>query len=760
MSVLRTMLVAAVMLAAAGPQARSQGVTAPPGSATAGPVTAAPAGPAAVRPGSSPAGGADGLATLDADAVRSAVARSPLFLAELDYRGLTRAGALAVSVADGAELALPAYLRATDLSAQPDLAALRVAPRAVGVIGPVRQRNEVYLLQDRLIVAREVTVQVTRDACRAAPATPDQRAFQASFCLNSVPASRRGVRRAPLPPPAGRSDVLTPVEGDRTTPPTEADVAAEARELRASLAGLPGRQIHAHGVTVAEALRLSDEELIALELNGEERQISHVTVIPLRESLMAPQDFRVEPRVAPPAALPGGLQGGLVSGQPPGQALLELPRGLREHVLSRPDLRPVPSLRGGGRLSPEALRAAGTDRRQRDLARQAHEAGQAAPGGLQRRPDPMAAATLFQPRSATVTESADLYFLTGFTISRSIEDRYKVTFNRKRNYYVAFEYSVGFGMGLRFPFEVRASATEWFEETAPDVWRSRRIDIDLSSRGVSGAERVAGVGSVYLASGLDPSLRFDDQEFVFRLWARCQLQIRVPVIKTVRVNCPGISIPPEGTCPDWACARFTPPIRAGRQTLARVTLPADVTRLRINAWIAQAGLEPGLRLEARGSDLALEVSTPGGWLDPSLLGPCTAPGRTAPGSRNRLLARDLCEVRFVRSGHDPASRQRLRAAALDGRDASFVLADPVYRFTLALVPFIDAYARIDVWVADWELRRSFEIPGLTIQQDFRFDRHAGTLNARTFGLCSPADPAAPACRSATVRVWQASRSDP
>lgn len=714
--------------------------------------------PLAAAPPSNPARpslDADTLATLDADTVRQAVGRSPLFLAELDYRGLTRANALSVTVATGAELALPDYLRATDLGTQPALEAVRVAPRAVGVIGPITQRSEVFLLQDRLIVSREVTVRVSIDACRAVPQTRDQQAFQASFCFNSIPVTQRGGQRGRLTTQPGTRQEISPVEGERTEPPTAEDVAAEARALRASLDGLAPTAIYAHGITVAAARRLSDEELIALELNGEDRQISHISVIPLQESLMAPQDFQREPRVAPPGALPQGL----VMDLPAGQAVRDVPAALRVHVISRPDLRPVPALRGGSRLPPEALRAAETAGQQRALARQAYQAQQAAPGGLQLRREPPPVATLFQPRGASVSESADLYFLTGFTISRSIEDRYKVTFNKKRNYYVAFEYSVGFGMGLRFPFEVKASTTEWFSETAPDVWRSDRIDIDLSSRGVSGADRVAGVPSVYLASGLDPSLRFDDQEFVFRLWARCQLQVRVPIIKTVRVNCPGVNIPPEGTCPNWACARFTPPLLDGRQTLTRVTLPADVTRLRINAWIAEAGLEPGLRIEARDANLRFDLSTPNGWLDPSLLGPCVAAGRGTPGSRNRLLAQDRCEVHFFRAGHDSAGTMRIRAAALDGRDPSFVLADPVYRFTMALVPFIDAYARIDIWVADWELRRSFEIPGLTIQQDFRFDRHSGTLNARTLGLCSPADPASPACRNASLRIWQRDRAD-
>ncbi|WP_439633232.1 hypothetical protein [Glycocaulis sp.] len=679
------------------------------------------------------------MAALNADAVRAAVGRSPLFLAELDYRGLSNAQSLPLLVAPGAEIDLPRYLRETDLSAQPDVAAIIANPRALGVTRPLVQRNEVFLLEDRLIVSRQVTVTVERDSCERAARTAEQRAFQESFCLTFVPAGQRTdfarVRPDALRRGLNPDDLLG-------TPPTEADIREAAEAIREELRAMNPRALYAFDVTVEAALRLSDDALLALELNGEEREITHVTVIPLDESLRMPADIRREPGAAPPARIDQGL----LMDQPIGPSVRVFPELFRSHVITRADLMRVTRPVTASRLPQSALQGAAGSHTSApaDSGYQVFSMPQQTT--LRHRlPD-------FDARDAVVTESEDFYFLTGFTISRSIEDRYKHTFNRRKNYFVAFQYSVGFGLGLRFPFEVRAVTTERFNEILPDVWHSQSLNLQLSARGVSGAERVPGVPSVYLASGLDPSLRFDDQEFVFRLWAGCQLQVRAPVVGTVRINCPSVNIPRAGTCPGWACQRFTPLIAGGRTELARFTVPASVSGLRINAWIGEAGLEPGVRVEARNANLRFNLAANGAPFATQGSRACAAPGRGSPTASNRLVNGQTCEVRFIRAGHGSGEQMQFHLQAEGGRDPSLTLSDPVYSFTMALVPFIDLYGAIDIAVARWELRHTFDIPGLTIQQDFTFPRHEGTQRSVTLGTCSPGAANGPQCANARVQI--------
>lgn len=687
------------------------------------------------------------MAALNADAIRAAVGRSPLFLAELDYRGLSNAQSLPLAIAPGAEIDLPRYLRDTDLAAQPDIALILANPRQFGITRPLVQRNELFLLEDRLIVSRQVTVTVERDTCQRQPQTAEQRAFQESFCLTFVPAGQRTDFTRARPDALRRAINPDDLLG---APPTEADVREEAEAIRAELRSRDPRAIHAFDITVAAALRMSDDELIALELNGEEREITHVTVIPLDESLRLPADIRRDPATVPPVRLDQGL----LLDQPFGPSVRVFPELFRRHVLTRADLMP----------STRPITSAG-------LPQSAFQGGvrsETAPlpeGGfrafsppqqmtLNRTPETYLAHRMeaFDAREAFVTEQEDFYFLTGFTISRSIEDRYKRTFNTRRNYFVAFQYSVGFGLGLRFPFEVRAVTTERFNEILPNVWHAESLTLQLSARGVSGAERVAGVPSVYLASGLDPALRFDDQEFVFRLWAGCQLQVRAPVVKTVRINCPSVNIPREGTCPGWACQRFTPLIAGGRTELARFTVPASVSGLRINAWIGEAGLEPGVRVEARNANLQFNLVASGAQFATEGPRACVNTGRGSVTARNRLVNSERCELRFIRAGHGSGEQMQFHLQAAAGRDPSLTLSDPVYSFTMAMVPFIDLYGAIDIAVARWELRHTFDIPGLTIQQDFTFPRHDGTRREVTLGTCHPGQANTPACANARVHL--------
>ncbi|MGP1276576.1 MAG: hypothetical protein ACQRW7_14275 [Caulobacterales bacterium] len=688
------------------------------------------------------------MASLNADSVRSAVSQSPLFLAELDYRGLSAATALNLTIADGAQIDLPLYLRETDLSAEPAIAAVLANPQSLGVIGRPDQRNEVFLLEDRLVVSRQLTVRVPRDACSAPRNDAAGRQFQNEFCLQFVPSGQRtDFARVPGGTTLQPDDIIG-------APPTNADLREEAEALRAELRAMNPRAIYSHDVTVAEALRLNDDALMALELNGEEREVTHVTVIPLDETMRVPGPLRPDLLTAPPSRLPDGLQ----MNAPVGPAIRVIPDVFRQHVLTRADLMPDRRIRGGMRLPDEALNNG------RPAAMPTFEEGfqvftmpqsVTAQGVI----DPEIANRLrgFDPRQAVITTNETFYFLTGFTISRSIEDRYKRTFNKRKNYYVAFEYSVGFGLGLRFPFEVQTSSTEFMIEMNPDEWRTQSLSVALSARGVSGAERVPGVPSVYLASGLDPSLRFDDQEFVFRLWARCRLSVRAPVVKTVRVNCPSVDIPRAGTCPDWACQRFTPPIHAGNRELGRVTLPARVTGLRINAWIAEAGLEPGVRLESRNSTLSFNFAANGAQFDAEGGLSCRSTSRGSPTTRNTAISPQRCSLEFFRAGHESNNRMNFRMNGLPGRDATAILSDPVYDFTLALIPFIDLYAAIDIWLARWELRHTFDIPGLTITQDFTFPRHDGTRQNVVFGQCDPNRRNVEACRNASIRIQERTR---
>jgi hypothetical protein len=353
-------------------------------------------------------------------------------------------------------------------------------------------------------------------------------------------------------------------------------------------------------------------------------------------------------------------------------------------------------------------------------------------------------------RAQRIRHQGSTYFITGFTLSEEIEERHKVTFNKRRNYFIAFKYRVGYRAGLRFPFEV-AFDTESGFRTNPDTgrWGPSFTQLDIGAVGVDGDAR-----GIYAAAGMDPELVAGDRELTFGVWAWCQLQVRLPVVKTVRVNCPSITVPRPGRCPNWACADFTPPI--GRdQRLAAPRIPANVSGLQINAWIARAGVEPGVNIYARNAQFSLLAAPTGNarfMAEPNRAQSCERTNGTAM-RFNELRADGACRIVFdgrsqqLNTGSSEAA-MRLNLDVAGASIPAVRLSEPRYSFTMEFVPVLELFAELDVAVASWRVDKEIEIPGLTISRDFRFDRHRGTTASVLLAGCSPDDVRAPACSRA------------
>lgn len=716
---------------------------------------------------------------LSAAAVRLEVRNSPLFVAELDPARLTAGGPVTIALQAGVELDLNAYLTGSRLLTRPGLAALESEPEALGLIGPVQLREEVFLLEDRIVVSREAEVRVSARTCREGTGSDGQTRAPRGPMAQLQRAARERVERARaelcLSPPQARPQqgalspvlldpgaVLTPalrtrvqtVEGGARLllPPTEADIAEAAEEVRSELRAMNRQAEFRHGVSVAQALALPDAELIALDMDGEERIISHVSIIPLAPR--ANLAISGAPDLTAPPAPPADFGRGFTLDRAIGPRLQAIPSTLAPFVLSRADLMPNPRIRTAPpsalTLQPDAAGSSG------GMAMQAvprFEALQMAPG-LARLPG-----TAPEPREpvrrTSVTQTADHYFITGFTLGDQIEERYKHTFNRRKNYFVAFQYSVGYRAGLRFPFHVRTRSDTFFsEDPATRRWRATESTVRISA---AGRQTTVDGGSIYQASGMPRELWFDDREFTIGVWAGCQLQIRAPIVKTVRINCPSVSIPRAGSCPNWACADFDPPI--GRRTLlASPRLPADVTGLQLNAWIARAGVEPGVNVYAADARFLLDAEARGSRFvtDPGQSYACRPANRSDPASDNQLINDRLCRVAVTRSPMENREMV-LRLVSSDQTAPGVILRNPAYEFALEFVPVLGLFAVVDIAVASWRFDRDIEIRGLTLRREFRFTRHAGTTEAAEVGLCGPDDRSAPGCTSRLGyqfgRIW-------
>lgn len=732
---------------------------------------------------------------LDADAVRmgpsmvdmsatqlaTEIRRSPLFVAELDSAALIGGGRVAIELEPGVELDLQQYITGTRLANRPLLTTVSAQPALLDLAGPVSFTEDVFVMTDRIIVSREAVIPVSAETCGYRPRrnrlggrqrpgravradSANVTAARAELCLMAGDrslddlAADAGGRPVLVDP----SQAMTPELERRSRqlgsdlnlmlPPTREDVIAEAELIRAELAAMDPDALFRRGVRVRDALALGDGALILLDANGDERVITHVSIIPL-----APRSDRI--RQIDPQVDGLSLGRGFALDHPIGREFRDLPAVLTPYVTRRASLRHAPDTRVVPPTGILRLPAAQND--DPPPTRRADEQyGIQSPNLPDRRVIGRLPGTEPTPSTGTrrqrITQSDDFYFITGFTLSDRIEERYKHVFNRRRNFYVAFAYSIEYRAGIRFPFRVEVESDAWFtQDPETRVWHGNDFYFNVNAEGRQ--DTVDG-GSIYRAAGMPESLIYDDREFTFGVRAGCQLQLRVPIVKTVRINCPSVDVPRTGTCPNWACADFAPPV-GGRRLIAEPRLPADVTGLQIRAWIARAGIEPGVNIYVANPEFSLRASVEDGQFSRPGGGAsfgCTSQQRGDPRISNQRLANGDCRLVFdQRYNSERPMNLRLNLDVPEGsRYPGVTLSDPEYRFTMEFVPVLELFAVIDIAVAKWRFDHDFEIAGLTIRQDMRFGHHEGTRESAEIGLCSPVDVSSPACSRAAGYTFQ------
>lgn len=173
---------------------------------------------------------------------------SPSFRKVVKRAGLKKAGLETVQVAPGITMDVRRYVRETGLDAQPMLKPLLDPKlRHEHLTAAPSYAEEILVLDDRLVVDRRLTVPLAPGAC-AKPALP---AEIANLCFVKNPANK----------------------------PSKA-VAKELKDIRAKLAKADAAQFVIGKVTVGEAAKLDDEQLLDLLLNGGGRTIHHVSIVP------------------------------------------------------------------------------------------------------------------------------------------------------------------------------------------------------------------------------------------------------------------------------------------------------------------------------------------------------------------------------------------------------------------------------------------------------------------------------------------------
>jgi len=182
------------------------------------------------------------------DATVAAAKKSPMFKRELRRRDVAKAGLNEVAIRPGVTMDFRRYLKATAIPRRPGVKPLMDKKlRGKELVGRPLYKERIIELSDRLIVDRELTVELTPGTCAKPKVSP---------ALEELCFSKK---------PSGKLDK---------------HLLKELEQLRKKLAGQPDTKLVAGTTTVGQAKSMSDEQLVGLLLNGDTRTIRHVSIVP------------------------------------------------------------------------------------------------------------------------------------------------------------------------------------------------------------------------------------------------------------------------------------------------------------------------------------------------------------------------------------------------------------------------------------------------------------------------------------------------
>lgn len=183
------------------------------------------------------------------DEVVAAAKASPHFKRQLKRTQLDRSGLAKIKLGNGIEMSFLKYVKESALDKHPAIAPLFDAKLRPDPLKSAPSYTEtIYELTDRFVVERRLTIAFDPlEGCKR----PDLPAAVRQLCFTKNPKNK----------------------GSKA-------VTKDLAEIRGKLAKAEGTTIVHGKVTAAEAAKMTDEALLELLLNGDQRTITHVSVVP------------------------------------------------------------------------------------------------------------------------------------------------------------------------------------------------------------------------------------------------------------------------------------------------------------------------------------------------------------------------------------------------------------------------------------------------------------------------------------------------
>lgn len=323
-----------------------------------------------------------------------------------------------------------------------------------------------------------------------------------------------------------------------------------------------------------------------------------------------------------------------------------------------------------------------------------------------------------RPAEPTI-DFPERHFLTGFTFGHEFSDLFEFTLAEETwltdRYFVRFSYEFGAGFGFRVPIGidvVAASAVRLLDDKVRTIAeREARLKRKKPGRNVTLTARAVDVDRrgrpSYGPAGLPSSQTFSGREFVLGISAGCQFYASIPG-PDLSFSCPSIS--------KDASANFRPPM--GREQAQFDDFWIKGKTLGLGYGITSSNgvwLDIGIVATMRKGKLGFKITPKNN----------SAFGNLRPG----LLWRDSTKpLRFV-VRHKNLERSRI------SDKIGFSISQPRYAFKAQFTPQARLNLNLDIGIyALNETIGPFALDFLSIENDFVFDRHNGTVNSYDFPM--------------------------
>lgn len=626
----------------------------------------------------------DGRGSLDA-LIQSA-RQSPLFRYEFDSTQIRSRGLEKITLQSGVDMDFKAFVDSTSLPRAAQFQPLfrRDVQRRFLLATP-KYKESIVRLEDRLLVDRHLQLRLKPGAC-------DER---------------------------NRPGILREICFDSKGGFISQNVRTGLENVRKQLRRVNPKAVYAGKRTVAQVLRLSDRDLLKLMVNGEQKEIRHISNISLRTY---PLDLAEGIKLSNPlpyalAKTRKDLSGKTVKLAPQIATVILPDAGSGTRKVKRKEKRSkkrktvvklevmIARLNSAQRDELACQRAAfqeehnqpPTDSEVREMVSDIEQSSE----------HPCTTKSFAERLKGVLKKVAGApwdfdkrYFLTGFTVGREISDKYEITFAPRTSlfgititdrYFLRLSYYVGYGFGLRVPLlvEVHAGGTKQI-----GGGEGREFTVQVAS-GNGGPD-------LYRKVGLQSQYDFGGNEFVFLFKASAELEISIPGPDPPTVSVGGGKEYLED---------FEPPGRGrsapGPVNLADIWLEGEVTGLGLNAGIGGAFLDIGVSFDITNGRVGYHVSPVG---NARLSG---SNDRTVESDYNQKVSFDVIRQSPGRWG--------------------IQLDQPRYGFALVFTPEIRIRLALDLGIFETEGEVGpFKFDTLSLEKDFTLEHHPGTVVSHQF----------------------------